>query len=85
MVPENPLVTALPNESSTVTTGWPAKTLVALELAEPEGSVVNWSCVGAPYLVTAKVLLVAGTAGADPVAETLIVYGVASVTFEIGL
>ena len=53
--------------------------------ATPVGWVVNCSCVAAPKLDTAKVLLVTGVAGAEPVADTLIVYGVASVTFETGL
>jgi hypothetical protein len=52
------LVTTLPAESSTFTTGWVVNAVVALELATPFVWVLKTNVVAAPK-VTVKVVLVA--------------------------
>jgi hypothetical protein len=61
MIEADEVVTTLPPESSTLTTGWALK---ATPLVELPGDVVNTNWVAAPKVLGVKVALVPETTGA---------------------
>src|ERR1700727_1013538 len=83
------LFSMLPKASSTSTVGLTGKAVVGEELPTPVGSVTNANCVGAPGLLTAKALLIAGIAlPLDPVgvAVAVMVYCISlTEVLELGL